>query len=92
MAAEVGFGWHWVFTCGVDVVVFWRRTWEVSCSSPALKRTTTTGRLVWQLPALALGRVPSLGVVELFLDDDLRRPIQSKLDWAKMGVFSAFDH
>ena len=31
------------------------------------------------LPALALGRGPSLGVVELLQDDDLHRPIQSEL-------------
>ena len=26
-----------------------RRAWEVLCSSLVLRRTTTTGRLVWQL-------------------------------------------
>ena len=39
------------------------------------------------LPALVLERSSSLGIVELFLDDDLRRPIQGELDWARMGVF-----
>ena len=42
---------------------------------------------------LALSGDPGIVVVELFLDDDLCRPIQSELVSANIGVFfSAFGH
>ena len=88
VAAKVEFGWHRVSAGGWMSLHLVLNLGNL-CSGLVLKRTTAFGCLVRWLSALAFGRNCNLGMVELLLDDDLRRPIQNELDWARMGVFSS---